>query len=165
MADIKVVDEEYSLEWKMLEADDLVQRGDECRSRRYPKEWRASHRVGKQAVEFEYRRRVGVPVKPAEKNYGDWPTGRGTEEYDAQPLLLNSPNRIGDLCWFCRFDYKTKTVQDWKQGRLLAWSTDHEENEGNYGPFPVGVVEALDTGMCHAVSVERITFGPRPTGD
>ena len=45
MSDIKVVGEEYSLEWKMLEPDDLIQRGDECRSRRYPKEWHASRRV------------------------------------------------------------------------------------------------------------------------
>lgn len=151
----------------MLEPDDLVQRGDECRSRRYPREWRASHRVGKQAVEFEYRRRVGVPVEPAERadvedSCDDWPTGRGTEEYDAQPLLLNSPNRIGASCWFCRFDYKTKTVQDWKRGRLLAWSTDHEENDGEYGPFPVGVVESHATGLCHSVYVKRICFHHQP---
>lgn len=72
--------------------------------------------------------------------------------------MLNSPNRIGDLCWFCRFDWKTKKTEDWEQGRLLAWSTDHEENDGEYGPFPVGVVESHATGLCHAVYVKRICF-------
>jgi uncharacterized OB-fold protein len=80
-------------------------------------------------------------------------------------MTVNSPNRIGSHCWFCRFDYKTKKVEDWQQGTLMAWSTDHEENDGNYGPFPVGVVEALDTGMCHAVSVGRICFGANPVSN
>lgn len=76
--------------------------------------------------------------------------------------MIHSPNRIGASCWFCRFDYKTKSTEDWELGRLLAWSTDHEENDGEYGPFPVGVVESLANGMCHAVSVTRICFGENP---
>lgn len=67
-------------------------------------------------------------------------------------------NRIGEQCWFCRFDYRTKSLDDWKRGTLRAWSTDHEEFESGWGPFPVGVVESGETGRCHSISVEYISF-------
>lgn len=71
-------------------------------------------------------------------------------------------NRIGAKCWFREYDHETHSVKDWKQGRLLAWSTDHEEYEAGPGPYPVGVVESDETGICHSVSVPRICFAPVP---
>lgn len=73
-------------------------------------------------------------------------------------------NRIGASCWFCRYDYTNKKVEDWKPGYLRAWAMDYEESNGNYGPFPVGVVESEETGLCHSVSVERICFAAVPPG-
>ena len=67
-------------------------------------------------------------------------------------------NRIGSSCWYRSFDPATKTLTDWKTGKLMAWSTDNEE----MGPFPVGVVEDDRTGMCHSVFVERICFAAVP---
>lgn len=66
-------------------------------------------------------------------------------------------NRIGSSCWYRLFDPATKTLSDWKMGKLRAWSTDSEE----MGPFPVGVVEG-QSGMCHSVFVERICFAAVP---
>ena len=71
-------------------------------------------------------------------------------------------NRIGATCWFFRFDSDTKVWQDWKPGKLRAWSMDHDENDGQYVPFPVGVVESDETGLCHSVYVERICFADSP---
>ena len=47
----------------------------------------------------------------------------------------------------------------WKRGRLVAWSTDHEEYDCGPGHFPVGVVVDDETGRVHSVPVDRITFG------
>ena len=74
-------------------------------------------------------------------------------------------DRIGYRCWYCYYDCKTKNVHDWQRGRLRAWSTDHEETEQGPGHFPVGIFEDIETGLCHSVSVGRISFGAGNPGE
>ena len=71
-------------------------------------------------------------------------------------------NRIGSSCWYRSFNPATKTLSNWKTGKLRAWSTDHEEYESGPGLIPVGVVEDDRTGLCHSVFVERICFAAAP---
>lgn len=49
---------ECDKEYRILEPGELVKNGDQCQSRRHPREWHESHRVGRQAEEFKYRRRI-----------------------------------------------------------------------------------------------------------
>ena len=80
-------------------------------------------------------------------------------------MKFTRDDRIGSGCWYCRYDYKTKTIHDWQRGRLRAWSTDHEETQYGPGHFPVGIIEDLATGMCHSVSVGRISFSSANPGE
>ena len=65
-------------------------------------------------------------------------------------------NRIGANCWYRT--YSKKIWSAWQAGTLRAWSTDHDEYETGPGPFPVGVVEDVDTSHCHSIPVFGICF-------
>lgn len=62
-------------------------------------------------------------------------------------------NRIGSACW-----YRPAVVGPWRGGTLRMWGTDSDECDGNYGLFPVGVIEDDEHRTCHAVHVSRICF-------
>ncbi len=71
-------------------------------------------------------------------------------------------NRIGESCWFRRFDTKSQAMGRWEGGALRAWSTDYEEFEAGPGLYPVGVVESDSSGLCHSVPVHSICFAAIP---
>lgn len=77
-----------------------------------------------------------------------------SEENERQVEM--SDNRIGAACWYKSND------NDWLPGTLRAWSTDHEEYDMGPGQVPVGVVEDDETGRCHSIYVERISFASAP---
>lgn len=69
---------------------------------------------------------------------------------------MTDNNRIGAACW-----YRPANVSPWKPGTLRMWGTDSDECEGNYGLFPIGVIED-EYGTCHAIHVSRICFATAP---
>ena len=69
-----------------------------------------------------------------------------------------STNRIGELCWYCKFDHAKGGEYDWRRGFLRSWGQDHVEFDGGIGPIPVGVIEDKISGRCHSVGVEQISF-------
>lgn len=73
-----------------------------------------------------------------------------------------SGDRVGDWCWVEVKSQQVPGCTDWAAGRLLAWSTDHEEYESGPGHFPVGVVEMVSDGSVQSVPVVRIAFGELP---
>lgn len=79
---------------------------------------------------------------------------------------MSDSNRIGASCWYKLADntkpLKTLAEGQWRGGKLRAWSTDCDECEGNYGLFPVGVIEDDEHGTCHSIYVTRICFGVSP---
>lgn len=64
-------------------------------------------------------------------------------------------NRIGSSCWY-------RITDQWKAGRLLAWSTDHEGTEFGPAHFPVGVIEDEKTNRCISIPVSQISFAAIP---
>lgn len=68
----------------------------------------------------------------------------------------------GRRCWFCLYDLKVKSNSDWQAGIFKLWSTDYEHDDGQYIQFPVGVVESVETGLCHAVYANRVSFSDQP---
>ncbi len=70
-------------------------------------------------------------------------------------------NRIGDECWWHHLVI-SDSISDWKRGRLLAWSTDYEELRDGVGQYPVAIVEDLESGRVHSLSVHMISFGEKP---
>lgn len=66
--------------------------------------------------------------------------------------------RLGEECWWC-IRLKEGT-NDWRRGRLLAWSLDTADLDapGHSGTHPVGIVEDLDTGTVHSLPVDLIRF-------
>lgn len=67
------------------------------------------------------------------------------------------PDRIGSECWYR--DRRGQSAEwTWKRGRILNWSTDHEEYETGPGPFPAAVVEDLASGDVSSVYVGLISF-------
>ena len=74
-------------------------------------------------------------------------------------------NRIGEACWYRRYDRRTQKLLTWQAGKLLAWSVDCEEYEQGIGHMPVGIVEDDKTMQCCVVLVERICFSREPPRD
>lgn len=66
--------------------------------------------------------------------------------------------RLGEECWWC-IRLKEGT-NDWRRGRLLAWSLDTADLDapGHSGTHPVGIVEDLATGTVHSLPVDLIRF-------
>ena len=65
-------------------------------------------------------------------------------------------NRIGHKCWYR--EYKNRSVTPWRRGILRAWSTEHEEFESGPGPYPVAVIEDVETAGMRSTHVARVTF-------
>lgn len=78
-------------------------------------------------------------------------------------------DRVGQVCWFQKDEGESEIVgfglvrnYRWTGGRLLAWSTNHEEYERGPGQFPAAVVEELETGKVHVVFAGFVSFATHP---
>ena len=81
---------------------------------------------------------------------------KGTEMSESQP-------RIGSACWYRKeADKYPREMGPWQGGKLLFWSTDHQEYESGPGPFPVGVVEDDETHAVESIYAGNITFASVP---
>lgn len=74
-------------------------------------------------------------------------------------------NRIGEACWYRRYDRRAQELLPWQAGKLLAWSVEHEQYEQGIGHMPVGIVEDGKTMQCYTVLVDRICFAGIPPLD
>lgn len=66
-------------------------------------------------------------------------------------------DRIGELCWWHCIKLREGT-NDFRRGRLLAWSTDFEDLQYGVGQYPVAIVEDVDSGHVHSLPVELVRF-------
>ena len=66
--------------------------------------------------------------------------------------------RLGEECWW--YIRLKEGTNDWRRGRLLAWSLDTADLDapGHSGTHPVGIVEDLATGTVHSLPVDLIRF-------
>lgn len=65
-------------------------------------------------------------------------------------------------CWYrvtVGPDYKK---QEWRGGKLLAWSTNYTEVGDRIGQSPVALVEVEKTGMVEMVEPHHICFAATP---
>ncbi len=67
-------------------------------------------------------------------------------------------NRVGMWCWYKIAAATSGPAMEWRRGTVLAWSTDSEESELGWGPFPVGIVEDNETCEVRSISVTRVNF-------
>ena len=75
---------------------------------------------------------------------------------------MSENNRIGEECWYKKYDTVKRDYTEWRRGYLRMWSTDHEEFDSGPGPFPVGVIEDVGDGMARSIHVARICFAELP---
>lgn len=61
------------------------------------------------------------------------------------------------MCFWNRIVLKDG-INEWRPGRLLAWSTDFEELRDGVGQFPVGLIEDTETGRVHSVPATLLSF-------
>ena len=71
---------------------------------------------------------------------------------------MTENNRVGMWCWYKISAPTSRPGNEWRRGTVLAWSTDHEENETSFGPFPVAVVEDNETCDVRSIYVTRVNF-------
>jgi hypothetical protein len=66
-------------------------------------------------------------------------------------------NRIGESCWW-QFIQLRQGINEFRRGRILAWSTDFEDLQDGKGQYPVAIIEDLESGKVHSIPVELIRF-------
>ncbi len=58
-------------------------------------------------------------------------------------------------CWYRD---QREGLGEWQRGELHLFTTDHIEYENGPGPFPVGVIQNIETGQMYSIPVDQISL-------